>query len=153
MRYLLSPATEADQSWLEELRRAVYRELFIATWGQWDEVRHLRHFAESWERGNIQTVTLDGERIGMIQLHDYPDRLEIDEIQIKPSHQRMGIGSHILRDAIAQAHARQKKVTLSTGLGNPGAVRLYERLGFQHVCRSETHFQMESAPSARRSKS
>lgn len=131
----------------------MYRELFIATWGQWDEARHLRHFAESWERGNIQTVTIDGERIGMIQLHEYPERLEIDEIQIQPSHQRMGIGSRILRDVIAQSHARQKKVTLSTGLGNAGAVRLYERLGFRHVSRSETHFLMESAPSPRGSKS
>jgi ribosomal protein S18 acetylase RimI-like enzyme len=31
-------------------------------------------------------------------------------------------------------------------LCNPSAVRLYERLGFRHMARTETHFHMEWAP-------
>ena len=148
MRYRLNPATPADQAWLEALRRAVYQDLFLATWGSWDESRHLRHCAECWERGNIYTVELDSERVGMIQLHEYADRLEIGEIQIQPSHQSRGIGSRLLRDVQARAHAQRKKVALSTGLKNLRAVRLYERLGFQHVSQSESHFHMHSEPAA-----
>ena len=148
MQYHLNPATAADQSWLERLRNAVYQERFIATWGQWDEARHLRHCAECWERGNIYIVELNGERVGMIQFHEYPDRVEVGEIQIQPLHQRKGIGSRVLRDMLVRVHAQQKKVTLSTGLKNLGAVRLYERLGFHHVSPSETHFRMESEPLA-----
>lgn len=82
----------------------------------------------------------------MIQLHEHADRLEIGEIQIQPPHQGRGIGSRLLRDVQVRAHAQGKKVTLSTGLKNLRAVRLYERLGFQHASRSETHFHMHSEP-------
>jgi ribosomal protein S18 acetylase RimI-like enzyme len=153
MRYRLTPATEAEQPWLEALRRAAYHDLFISTWGRWDEARHLRHFAECWERGNIYTVELDSERVGMIQLHEYADRLEIGEIQVLPSHQGRGIGSRLLQDVLARAHGRRKKVSLSTGLKNLRAVKLYERLGFQHISQSETHFHMESEPAAQRYRS
>lgn len=146
MHYRLIPATPADLPWLEALRRAVYQDLFLATWGRWDEARHLRHCAECWEHGNIYTVELDGERVGMIQLHEYADRLEVGEIQIQPTHQGRGIGSRLLRDIQARAHAQGLKVSLATGLKNLRAVRLYERLGFQHAYQSETHYHMHSEP-------
>lgn len=153
MRYRLNPATPADQPWLESLRRSVYQDLFLATWGHWDESRHLRHCAECWERGNIYTVELNSERVGMIQLHEYADRLEVGEIQIQPSHQGRGIGSRVLRDVQKRAHAQRKTVSLSTGLKNVRAVRLYERLGFRHVSQSETHYFMHSEPAAQGSQS
>lgn len=46
MAYQLVLAVREDEAWLEQLRRAVYQELFLATWGGWDEARHLRHCAE-----------------------------------------------------------------------------------------------------------
>ena len=39
-----------------------------------------------------------------------------------------------------------KKVALSTGLQNLGAVRLYKRLGFRLTSETETHFYMEADP-------
>lgn len=146
MHYRLNPATHADQPWLEALRRSVYQELFFATWGRWDEGRHRQHCSECWERGDIYIVELESGQVGMIQLHDHADILEVGEVQIQPSHQGRGIGSRLLRDVIARAHAQMKAVSLSTGLANLRAVRLYERLGFQHVSQSETHFHLESKP-------
>jgi len=46
MTYQLVPALMEDQAWLERLRRDVYLELFVATFGSWDEVRHARQFSE-----------------------------------------------------------------------------------------------------------
>ena len=43
MRYKLAPTFEDDRQWLEQLRRSVYRDLFFATWGNWDEVRAPAH--------------------------------------------------------------------------------------------------------------
>ena len=146
MHYRLIPATAEDRSWLDELRRAVYQELFVATWGGWDEARHQRHFGECLKRGNIHIIEVNGTRVGMIQLFEHADGLEIGEIQIDPSHQSQGIGSRLLRDTMAQAHGQRKKVSLSTGLKNERAVRLYERLGFKHVSRSDTHIHMASEP-------
>ena len=149
MRYHLKPATEADRAWLEELRRSVYQELFVATWGAWNEARHRRHCDECWERGNICTVEVKGERVGMIQVHEDGGGFEVGEIQILPAHQGLGIGSRLLEDVVARAHAQDRKVSLSTGLKNIRAVELYERLGFRHVAQSDTHFHLESKPPAR----
>src|SRR5689334_18121214 len=106
--YLLMPASDADQEWLEQLRRAVYQELFQTTFGGWDEDRHLRHFKECWHQGSIFIIAVDGAPVGMVQLLNRLDAVEIGEIQIQPSHQNRGIGSHILRDTIARAHAMRK---------------------------------------------
>jgi ribosomal protein S18 acetylase RimI-like enzyme len=144
--YLLTPASDADQEWLEQLRRAVYQELFQTTFGGWDEDRHLRHFKECWHQGSIFIIAVDGAPVGMVQLLNRLDAVEIGEIQIQPSHQNRGIGSHILRDTIARAHAMRKPVLLSVGLKNHHAFRLYERLGFRKLSTDDTHNHMVCAP-------
>jgi len=145
-QYRLARAGAEDRVWLEELRRSVYRDLFFATWGAWDEERHLRHFAECWEQGSIELVEVDGARVGMVQIFERPDEVVVAEIQIAPQSQSKGIGSCVLRDVIARAHARGKKVTLSTGLQNRRAFDLYVRVGFKHTGRTETHDLFECPP-------
>jgi ribosomal protein S18 acetylase RimI-like enzyme len=143
MDYRLIPTTHKDQEWLEQLRRAVYQDLFVATWGGWDEARHLRHCAECWERGEINVIEVDGVRAGMIQLFEHADAIEVGEIQIQPAHQGHGIGTRVLHDVIAKAHAQGKKVSLSTGLKNRRAFELYQRLGFRRVTQTDTHDHLE----------
>jgi hypothetical protein len=87
MAYQLVPASIGDQPWLERLRREVYQELFIASFGGWDEARHARQFGECLNRGGISIIEVDGVRVGMIQFFDQPDAVELGEIQIEPSHQ------------------------------------------------------------------
>ena len=117
-------------------------QLFHATFGSWDEVRHARQFRECWERGEISIIEVDGVRVGMIQLFERPNGPEIGEIQILPSHQNLGIGGRVLRDTILQAHAQRSRVLLSVGLKNERAYRLYQRLGFQKVACDDTHNHM-----------
>jgi ribosomal protein S18 acetylase RimI-like enzyme len=139
MVYQLVPASIEDEAWLERLRRDVYQELFRATFGSWDEGRHARQFGECLNRGGISIIEVDGVRVGMIQLFDQPDAVEVGEIQIQPSHQNQGIGSRVLKDTIAQVHEQRKKVLLSVALKNERAYRLYQRLGFQRVAHNDTH--------------
>ena len=121
MSYQLIPGSLEDEVWLERLRRDVYQELFMATFGGWDEARHLRHCAECWERGAIYAIEVDGLRVGMIQLFDQPDAVEVGEIQIQRSHQNEGIGSRVLQDTIARVHEQRKKVLLSVAVKNERA--------------------------------
>jgi ribosomal protein S18 acetylase RimI-like enzyme len=143
MRYQLVAASVQDKEWLEQLRRAVYRDLFFATWGAWDEARHLRHCEECWNLGSIYLVETGETRVGMIQLFELPDAVEVGEIQIAPTYQNKGIGTRILQDTIARAHAERKKVSLSTGLKNHRAFELYMRLGFRHAGQTDTHNLLE----------
>lgn len=138
----LRPAATSDESWLEALRRAVYQELFVTTFGAWDEARHARQWAECWARGHISIVEIADEPVGMIQLYERPDAIEIGEVQVLPRCQRRGIGTQLLRDTISRAHARRQHVLLTVALKNDAAHRLYLRLGFADVSQSESHFHM-----------
>ena len=142
MRYSLRHAKDADKAWLDELRRAVYEPLFRATWGGWDETRHQRHLAATWQKGRIQLIEVDGQPIGMIQLLEVDDCVEVGEIQILPEYQNQGLGTQLLVDVIDRAREQGRDVILSTGLMNAGAHRLYERLGFEETERSDTHVHM-----------
>ena len=153
MTYRLVPTTDADRPWLDELRRAVYHDLFLATWGGWDEDRHARHFQASWARGGIDAVEHEGVRVGMVQLSEQDDVIEVHEIQIHPSFQGRGLGSSLLNDILARARAEQKDVRLATGLQNTRAASLYRRLGFVEVKTTDTHIHMESRPGEREDRS
>ena len=146
MGYRLLRAVARDQRWLDQLRRTAYRELFIATFGKWDERRHARHTRECWDRGHISIIQVDGERVGMIQILDQPYSVEIGEIQIQPSYQRRGIGSRVLSDVINQAHKRGKSLALSVALKNEPAYRFYQRHGFRQMSQTETHYQLQCDP-------
>jgi len=138
----LKPASDADKEWLDALRREAYRDLFDATWGGWDEARHLRHFSEFWEAGGISIVVVDGQPVGVVQLFDSKDVVEIGEIQVLPKHQNRGIGTSIVSDVIESAKKNSKCASLYLGLKNQGALRLYKRLGFEETARSDTHIFM-----------
>ena len=142
MRYSLRSACDSDEAWLEGLRRVVYQDLFKATWGGWDEARHTRHFRESWQRGQISVIEIDGLPVGMIQAFEGANAVEVGEIQVFPSFQNRGIGRQVLRDVIDAAHKLQRSVLLSLGLRNEAAYRLYKSLGFREVSRSDTHIHM-----------
>ncbi len=146
MRYRLLRATVDDQRWLDQLRRSVYRDLFIATFGSWDEPRHVRHTSECWDRGYISIIEVGGERVGMIQILDQTGLVEIGELQIQPSHQNHGIGSRILSDVVDQAHKRGKRVELSVALNNERACEFYQRCGFRHVAQTETYHRLQCEP-------
>jgi GNAT superfamily N-acetyltransferase len=111
----LVPASIEDKTWLERLRRAFTKsclKLLLAAGG---EARHARQFRECWERGGISIIKVDGERVGMIQLFDQPDAVEVGEIQIEPRHQNEGIGSRVLQETVARAHKQRKRVLLFCG--------------------------------------
>ena len=54
----LIPASVDDKKCLDDLRRQVHQELFQATFGGWDETRHAREFAESWQQGGVNIIEL-----------------------------------------------------------------------------------------------
>jgi streptomycin 6-kinase len=141
--YRLRNASDADKSWLDSLRREVYKDLFDATWGKWDEERHLRHFASCWEAGNIQIIENNNIPVGMLQLFETGPTIEISEIQISPRYQGKGLGALIIKDILKSASANEKKVTLSTGLKNTRALKLYEKLGFIETESTDAKIYME----------
>ena len=125
------------------MRRTVYRDRFIATWGGWDEARYRRHFASCWLRGGIELILLAGTRFGILLVESRDGDLGRIEPQIRPSRQAMGWGTHVVRGLQERAVRESRRVVLGTGLHNFGAQRLHMRLGFREKSRSETHVPFE----------
>ncbi|MDR6625182.1 N-acetyltransferase [Caulobacter segnis] len=56
-------------------------------------------------------------------------------VAVHPERQGRGVGSKLFEALIAWAKAQEPpilRIELAAGAGNPGAIRLYERLGFKH---------------------
>ena len=66
-------------------------------------------------------------------------------VAVHPQRQGHGIGSRLFEALFAWARVQQPailRIELAAGAGNPGAVRLYERLGFQHEGRQKARGRM-----------
>lgn len=71
------------------------------------------------------------ERVGRLRVVRTEEHLHIAGIQIMPDHQRRGIGTDVITVLLREAAERSAPVVLQVNMNNPGAERLYTRLGFR----------------------
>lgn len=145
--YTLRPATAADYDFLYALHVATIRPAVEATWG-WDEAFQASYFHEHFIPEENQVVVVDGQDVGVLKLEERDGDLFISLLEIAPAFQSAGLGSQIIADVVASAFARDQAVTLHVLKANPGARRLYERLGFRVVETRDVRHVMRSAPPA-----
>ena len=138
----LIPADATQRPWLDELRREVYRDLVLRTFGDWDENRHQRHCEQAWSMGNIYLVADGPMRIGMLQLEHGLSAIHVHEIQLSSGFQNRGLGSRLLDYVVATATRSQRDVTLDVAHLNTNARRLYRRLGFIQTGVTTSHYLM-----------
>lgn len=144
MRYSLRELLPADFETLFAIHEAAMRHYVEATWGRWDEEFQRDHFRGMLERGMAKVVQVRGEAVGLLELRDAADQVEVLNIELAPVVQRCGLGTEILGDVIGRAGRRP--VALQVLKVNP-ARRLYERLGFVAAGETATHILMRR-PSA-----
>ena len=84
--------------------------------------------------GQIFFARLDGEIVGTAAaLPHGPGRLELAKMAVSPAFQGRGIGALLGEAVIGFARSvGADSLFLLTSSRLPGAIRLYERLGFQH---------------------
>jgi ribosomal protein S18 acetylase RimI-like enzyme len=95
-----------------------------------ERIPPLRESLEELRRAPLSWVgAFLGERLaGAVAWSDDPGLLEIERLVVAPAAHRRGVGSTLVRAALAHAGARP--TTVSTGRDNRPARTLYERLGF-----------------------
>lgn len=143
--YTLRPATAADFDFLFALHAATIRRAVEATWG-WDKAFQANYFREHFVAEENQVIVVDGQDVGVLKLEERDGDLFIGLIEIAPAFQGAGLGSQIIRDVVASAFACGRGVALHVLKANPGARRLYERLGFQVVETRDVRYVMRLAP-------
>lgn len=140
------PATAKDLAFLRDVFLRAMRVHITAARGFWDEAYERSHFEQQFQLKQARIIARDGIDVGFFMtVTDGPDT-EIHTICIVPEHQRQGIGSHITRQVIEEAHSQRHGVVLSVLKVNEAARSLYERLGFAVTEESTYHYRMRWFP-------
>lgn len=68
--------------------------------------------------------------IGRLWVYRGPDEIRLVDITLLPAHRGRGVGRQLIEQLQAEASAADLPLRLSVWQTNPGARRLYDRLGF-----------------------
>lgn len=123
----------------EAMRPNVEREF-----GPWDETFQRDLFELNTDPTSHEIIELDHEPIGCQWVRQHPDALELVRLHLLPSAQGRGIGTHLINLILLRAAGAELPVRLQVFRTSP-AQRLYSRLGFRTVGRTESHVSMEHA--------
>ena len=140
--YQLRNVDERDYNFVFNLFKTVYKDYVIKFWsGRDDEFQN--HFHETRFKPEKIQIILDSEKeIGVLELIEKEDQIYIEEIQIEPNSQGKGTGTEVINDIKKIAFNLNQSVGLSV-LKINRAKKLYEKLGFNVIDQTETHFIME----------
>ena len=144
LTYRVRPATEEDVEFLADVVVAATRAQGRVPDG-FDERQWRTAFGASTleqVRGEVpdcvtSVVEVDNERVGRVRITRTTNFIELSGIQLLPRVQRQGIGTAVIEQLQAQAAGAGLPLDLDVEKDNPGARRLYERLGFARVGENE----------------
>src|SRR5512132_1228812 len=141
-----SPTMDNDgQRYLSDMRRASHDDSFLRWASRMSETASLPLMGYVWEQ--------DGRIIGNASLIPFRDRGKriflIANVATHPEYRRHGIGRALTERVMKQARDRRASaVWLHVRDDNPGAIQLYQDLGFREVARRTT---WQASPDPRRS--
>ena len=129
------PASAADAQDLVELRIAAMRDS-LEHLGRFDPQRARDRFLAGFDPALTRHVIVDGRRVGLVVVRPQDGGLLLDHLYITPSAQGRGIGSAVMAEVLADAHARGLRMRVGA-LRESASNRFYERHGFALVSSSE----------------
>lgn len=153
----LRPITDDDLPFLAELYASTRREEVAQTpWSDEEKEGFLRWQFES-QHQHYQTyypgcefLMIEredgGEPIGRLYVDRWEKEIRLVDIALVPDVRGQGLGGALLRELLAEGGARGLPVSIHVEYNNP-ALRLYRRLGFQHVDSNGVYYLMRWEPS------
>lgn len=123
------------QRYLSDMRRASHDDSFLKWASHMTETASLPLVGYIWEQ--------DGRIVGNASLIAFRDRGKriylIANVATHPDYRRRGIGRALTERVMQQARAKNASaIWLHVRDDNPGAIKLYESLGFQEIARRTT---------------
>lgn len=134
MTFTLEPITVDDDF---AFRYAVYVATikpYLNEMLDWSDDEHEARLYENMRDGGGHcALVVDGERVGVVLIHESPSAIALEQIEILPEYQGRGIGTAVIATVQAQAEHARKPLELSVFPANTGARALYVRCGFSVV--------------------
>jgi len=141
--YDLRPALPGDLDWLIELRTLTMTGHLDVSGERLSRADHRRRVLDRF--ASVRIVTLADTDIGMLKVDRDADSWQLVQIQLLREYQRLGIGTRIVRELLAEARRSQIAATLKVLKSSP-AKRLYERLGFRVTGEGDQSYALRIDP-------
>jgi ribosomal protein S18 acetylase RimI-like enzyme len=151
-RIQLRPRRDDDEPFLRQLYYSTRaEEMAMVPWNPGEKEQFLDmqfraqtwHYDEQYDPAEFFIIELDGRPVGRLYLdrREDPEVLHIIDISLIPEMRGGGIGGMLLREVMETATGEGRDVTIHVEHYNP-ALRLYNRLGFQHVSSNGVYYLM-----------
>lgn len=104
----------------------------------------LKSFQDTFSySGNHYLVAWEDEKVvGFIGLMAVGDEGDITNVAVLPSYRKQKIGSALVKAMIELAKEQQiSQIMLEVRSSNEAAIKLYEKYGFQFVCKRKNYYQ------------
>lgn len=144
--YSLKIATQEDHDFIYNLKKTTMKDYVIKTWGSWDEDLQRVLFGRELRAIEHQIIVINNKKVGIFALNRNEKSIIVEEIQILPEYQSKGIGTLIFLDIISNAQKESIEINLRVLKVNSIAQRFYNKLGFEKVGDTETHFLLSKKP-------
>jgi len=148
MRFSTRPAIDSDVAFAREAHHGAYRDVVLSQFGAWDDAAQDRYFDSDWLGARFDIILDADTPCGYTAVEYRSDDVHVRELVIHPQWQNQGIGTAFLKQVMDSAAQKGLPVRLGTFHRNR-ALKLYQRLGFREIGRTETHVLLEwSTPGA-----
>jgi GNAT superfamily N-acetyltransferase len=101
----------SDLPFLEEVHVAALGPVALVGYG-WPAFRLLAQFRSEIDLATCHVISVDGRRAGYVSIEDRDSYWYIDAIAIARRYQGKGIGTLVLRDALAEAGGRPVRLNV-----------------------------------------
>lgn len=145
-------AAEEDDAFLFDLFKAVRSPAFGGA-PQLELLMRIQYagqkqsYASQYPGSGHEVVLVDGDAAGRIWVCRTSAEHRLVDISLLPAYQNRGIGTNLLKDAIAEAGRAGVPLRCSVALGNAGSLRFHQRLGFRIVSQDEVYAELAVEPS------
>lgn len=134
-----------DKSFIYNTKKEALFSYVDAIWG-WDEVYQKSLFNKNLNIQNIQILTNNTTPIGIIELEENEEVIDLVNIELIPEFRNKGIGSSEINKLISHASNSNKLLQLRVFKKNNKAIKLYKKIGFSEYGLSEYHINLQLKP-------
>jgi ribosomal protein S18 acetylase RimI-like enzyme len=100
-------------------------------------------YRNSFPKAEYKIICLDEEKIGRTIVNRSEHELRLVDVSVLTSYRNLGIGTKIIADLINEAREFRLPLILHVSQNNLGAIRLYQRLGFEIVSQDGIYSRMQ----------
>ena len=114
------------------VKQAIYA--YVEAVFSWDDDFERRRQVEEYQPEWFYWVYAHAERIGLLCFKPYDNAIHVHLLVVFPEYQNRRLGESIMSyvHELARVEGRER-ITLSSFVGNTGAIAFYRRLGYQVV--------------------